>query len=140
LPFGDIVTLEEVDGFATGDGVGEGREVGDGVGEGVGVGVGLGDGPGEPAVVNEYAAPLRAFTTFVLVDELNAIELFCICILAVPPASALNVTLAISWSPVTGVVLPLDTLTEPLPPVLCASMPNALLEPSIDTNCNELVE
>ena len=92
-------------------------------------------GGGDAGACREYEPPFRLLKTSVFVDELNACELFSIVTVPVPAERTLNVTWLTSLSPDTGVVVPRSISTAPPPPVLLASIPKALPEPSIDTNC-----
>lgn len=130
------------------DGLGEGLvflvepdELGGGVGEEGGVELGGGEvgetgggevgGGGVGGEVIVYEPPVVPLKIFVLVLELTTLLLLLKVMLAVPALAAVNVTVATNWLPVTplgGVPQPLTTWTDPPPPELGASMPQAVEE------------
>jgi len=77
--------------------------------------------------------------TLLFEDGLTATEVLANWTEAEPAASALKLILATNWSPLTVLMLPREILIVPPLAALVASILKALLEPSIDENCNKLV-
>jgi hypothetical protein len=115
----------------------------DGAEEGVaallwGIGVGAGVEAGGGGAVSVTAALGDEFIIFVLVLADTTLDPLLKARVAVPElATALNVTVATSWAPVTLGIAPRPIWTVPPAPELCAAMPKAL-ELVMYMNCRPL--
>jgi hypothetical protein len=120
------------DGFGAGCGVGAGAGggvvfleggggVGVGVGDGVGVGGGAGGGGGGGGEGTVYVPPVVLVKIFWLACEPELAKTLLLAAkftAPVPPALAVNVTVATSCGPVTGGIAPRSIDTLPFPPLV----------------------